>query len=106
MTEFIKDQDFCKINTDKFEKDEGVAKGQLVYIAGHRALPISKEDPYTQRIKFFVHLLDKDEQIVFGPIYLMDPSSLDKVSDSKQAKLTKKLTDRMDAILPEHPTVQ
>lgn len=84
---FINDGDFVTINTNKFEKDHGVKKGSLAYIAGHRAFPISEQNPYTQRIKFFVSLVDSDGHVVIRPIYLMDPKSLKLVDDHTAAEL-------------------
>lgn len=81
MNKFIKDGNFVTINTNKFAKDFGVKKGSLAYIAGHRAFPISEQNPYTQRIKFFVSLLDENEHVVVRPIYLMDPKSLKLVDE-------------------------
>lgn len=81
----IRQDDFCEIITDQFEAETGIKKGQRVYIAGHRALPENEEDPYTQRIKFFVHLV-VDKLIVPG-LYVMDPRSLRKVSGKEQKKL-------------------
>lgn len=96
---FIKDNDFCFINTDKFEKEQGVKRGQRVYIAGHRALPISEEDPYTQRIKFLVNLVN-DGKVEFVPIYLMDPDSLKLVGKREQEKLLEKLQEQLDEQTP------
>lgn len=84
--DLIRPNDFCEIITDKFE-GEGVKQGQRVFIAGHRAFPESEIDPYTQRIKFFVHLVNKDE---FDPrLFVMDPRSLRKVKKNEQKKLKK-----------------
>lgn len=86
----IRPSDYCLINTDKFEENEGVKRGQRVWIAGHRALPISEEDPYTQRIKFYVHLLDKDGLLILPNMYIMDPNSLKKVGKNEAKKLKEK----------------
>lgn len=83
MNKFINDGDFVTINTSKFQKEYGVKKGSLAYIAGHRAFPISEQNPYTQRIKFFVSLLDKGGHVVVKPIYLMDPKSLKLVPENE-----------------------
>jgi hypothetical protein len=66
---------FCEVVTDKFV-EEGIKRGHTVYIAGHKALPISEEDPYTQRIKFFVHLYNHLNWEMGKEIYLMDANSL------------------------------
>lgn len=86
MTKYIVDGNFCEIVTDKFV-EQGVKRGRLVYVAGHRALPIAENDPYTQRIKFMVHLLEGESVKPMLGLFLMDPDSLAKVDDNKQEKL-------------------
>lgn len=79
--------DFCQITSDKFAEDTGVKRGHLFYVAGHKALPENEADPYTQRIKFFGHLVSKDGHIDSSKLYLVDPRSIAKVSKGKQKKL-------------------
>lgn len=74
----IRTADFCEVVTDKFTA-EGIKRGNVVYVAGHKALPLAEEDPYTQRIKFFVHLYNEHERTMGKELYLMDPNSLLKV---------------------------
>lgn len=81
----IHDGDFCMITSDKFE-EHGVKVGQRVWVAGHRAIPEDERDPYTQRIKFFVHLV-KDKHVQTDGIYIMDPKSLKRVNKGEQHKL-------------------
>lgn len=83
-SKFIRTGDFCKLVSDKFE---AVKRGHLLYVAGHKPLPISEEDPYTQRIKFFVHLVSHDGKIDTTKLYLMDANSMQKVSNSKKKQL-------------------
>jgi hypothetical protein len=90
-SKFIRNGDFCKIVTDKFE-EHGVKRNHLVYVAGHRALPITEEDPYTQRIKFTCHLVTNNH-VVWEHLYLMDANSVQKVSKSQQKKLTSILNE-------------
>lgn len=82
---YIHDGDFCLMNTDKHD-DIGIKRGQRVYIAGHRAVPISAEDPYTQRIKFFCHTVDNG-LVTFGKIYMFDALSLKHVGKKEADKL-------------------
>lgn len=84
---YIMPLDFCEIVTDKMQ-EEGVKRGQLVYVAGYKALPVSDTDPYNQRIKFFCNLVDKEGH-VDPHLYVIDPVTIQKVSKSKQKKLTK-----------------
>ena len=85
-SKFIRTGDFCKLVSDKFE-DNDVKRGHLLYVAGHKPLPISEEDPYTQRIKFFVHLVSKDGRIDTTKLYLMDANSMQKVGSRKKKQL-------------------
>lgn len=85
MSRYIQNQDFCEVVTDKFE-EHGVKRGHIVYVAGHKALPISEEDPYTQRIKFFTHLFNQHTGEINPDLYLMDPLSILPVNDSLQEK--------------------
>lgn len=85
MDNLIRNGDFCEIVTDKFIP-EGVKRGSIVWVAGHKALPISQEDPYTQRIKFFVHIV-RDKHVKPDKLYVMDPVSIQKLSERKQKAL-------------------
>ena len=93
MNKYIHDNDFCEVVTDKFV-EEGVKRGRLVYIAGHRAFPISENDPYTQRIKLLVHLLEDDHVKPALGLYIMDPDSLLKLDDNRIKSLQE--TMRLD----------
>lgn len=84
--DLIFDGDFCMVTTDKFEK-EGVKNGHRVYVVGHKAVPEDERDPYTQRIKFFVHLLDKKHVVPEKGLFVMDPRSLRKVNAGEQKNL-------------------
>lgn len=75
MVKYIQNGDFCEVVTDKFT-DQGVKRGHLVYVAGHKAIPEKEEDPYTQRIKFFVHLYNPIQKTMSKELHLMDPSSI------------------------------
>jgi len=86
MKDLIRPMDFCEIVTDKFV-DQGVKRGHLVFVASLKALPISEEDPYTQRVKAFVHLV-VDDHVIIPDIYAMDPTSLARVSPVKQRNLS------------------
>lgn len=99
MDNYIRNGDFCEIVTDKFVEDHGVKRGRLVYVAGHRALPISENDPYTQRIKFMVHLLEGDTIKPALGLFVMDPNSIQKVDENKQKALTEQA--RLDFPLPD-----
>ncbi len=88
----IRSLDFCQIVSDKFADEIGVKRNHVVYVAGLKALPVSDEDPYTQRIKFFCHLV-KDDHVDATKLYIVDPTSIQKVGKLKQKKLTQILSE-------------
>lgn len=96
VSKYINTNDFVVITTDKFV-EEGLAEGQQAYIAGHKALPIDKEDPYTQRIKFLVHPI-VDKHVVFDKIYLLDALSMSKLHGFSDTILRKILEEDLDAM--------
>ena len=71
----IHNGDFCEVVTDKFIH-ENVKRGHVVYVAGHKALPEDESDPYTQRIKFLVHLYNPIQKSMSKELYLVDPISI------------------------------
>lgn len=83
MSKYINTGDYCEIVSDKFV-NEGVKRGHIVYVAGHKALPIAENDPYTQRIKFFVNLVNFTGVVMTDKLFLMDADSLLKVSEDRQ----------------------
>lgn len=97
-SKYIRNGDFCQIVSDKFE-EHGVKRNTLVYVVGTKALPMSEEDPYTQRIKMVVHLVDHNLHVIFDKMYIMDPDSIQKVDENKQKNLTGIL--ELDFDLPE-----
>ena len=98
VSKLINVGDFCEVASDKFVKF-GVKRNHIVYVAGSKALPLSENDPYTQRVKFFVHLWDKDYFHKDKKLYLMDPDSLAKVSKGRQKIFTDRLKLREEILL-------
>lgn len=86
LTKLIKAGDFCYVITDKFV-EYGVPEGDVVYVIGHRAIPEDENDPYTQRVKFFVHRTDDDNHVLFDNVYIMDPRSIEKVGELEEEEL-------------------
>lgn len=78
--------DFCEVVSDKFI-EHGVKRGHVVYVAGHKALPISESDPYTQRIKFLVNLYNHKTYEMGKPLYLMDADSLTRYDEKEQKNM-------------------
>lgn len=79
----VRNGDFCKVVTDKFV-DQGVKRGHMVFVAGHKALPISETDPYTQRITFICNLYNHKTYEMGKELYFMDGTSLERVSDKER----------------------
>lgn len=86
LNNLIKNSDFCEIVVDHLNHD-GLHRGNIVYVAGHQALPISEEDPYTQRIKFFVHPYDHINKKMVKELFPLDPKSISRLSDERQKVL-------------------
>lgn len=101
----IRTNDFCEVVTDKFE-DQGYAKGSYVFVAGSKAIPEDKDDLYTQRIKFFVHMLRDNKHVdVESGLFLMDPRSLKKLPKAKQRKLSNILEKDFSPEVDEDATI-
>ena len=86
MTNLIRNGDFCEVVSDKFV-EHGVKRGHVVYVAGHKALPIAENDPYTQRIKFLVHTYNHLTFEMSKELYLMDPASIMRLGDKENELL-------------------
>lgn len=68
--------DIVKINVHSLKKD-GLPRGTKVAVAWTKALPLSEDDPYTQRIKLFVQKVDQDNNPdTSSPIFVVDPRSV------------------------------
>jgi hypothetical protein len=98
MNDLIYPGTFCKLNTNKFKTSMGVPKGTLLFVAGAKAVPEDENDPYTQRVKFLVHLVDDDGDIlVEDGVYLVDPKSVRALGKKRQelliAQMEKKYGD-------------
>jgi len=86
MTDYIRPFTFVAITHDKLKEEHGLAKGDVVFVASAKAFPLSEEDPYTQRIFFFVQKT-KDEKIDDeSGVYMLDPVSLEQI-DPEEHKI-------------------
>lgn len=83
--EYIQPNTFVRLNTDAPE-ESGVENGQLLFVAGLKALPIDETDPYLQRIFAIVHFVDDDDHVDLEQIGIADPRELEPV-DEEEAKL-------------------
>lgn len=62
--------------TNKELVNEGLFLNTKYVVAAVKALPVSEDDPYTQRIKLFVQKLTEDERHVEGNVFVVDPTSV------------------------------
>lgn len=85
LEDLIYPMTFATINSDAFE-EFNVKRGDLVFVAGTKSVPLSEDDLYTQRVKMLVHLTE-NEHICTPDIYMMDPASLTKLSDDENKRL-------------------
>lgn len=86
---FINVGDFCLITTTELLSDK-VETGDYVWVAGLKAIPISEEDPYTQRIVMLVHRLVNDH-IQSEQLYIIDPGALSKADNETKKRLNNQL---------------
>jgi hypothetical protein len=73
----IKVLDLVKVINRDLEQD-GLPLDTKVIVAGVQAFPISKEDPYTQRVKLYVQKLNETGDGVEEGLYLIDPASVEQ----------------------------
>lgn len=91
---------FVTVNTDKFENEEGgIKKGDIVFVAGNKVLPISEDDPYTQRIFIYVQPVVNDYIDMEGGFYLLDPIHLSNLSKEENKRLVELAQERADAMV-------
>lgn len=86
MENLIYPMTFVAINSDAFV-EHGVENGDIVFVAGTKAVPVSEADPYTQRVKMFVHILDGEKIDTASGLFLMDPNSLVNIDKDEQKRL-------------------
>jgi hypothetical protein len=79
----IRTGDFCKVVTDKLAS-QGVKRGHMIYVAGYKALPVDRADPYMQRINFLCNLYNHKTYEMGKELYLIDPVSIERVSDKER----------------------
>ena len=82
---WIHTMEFVRVTTDKLEGD-GLAKNSVVLVIALKALPVSEEDPWTQRIKLFVHKTVDGYVDQYAGIFVIDPISVEKLSEEENEK--------------------
>ena len=100
----LREGDFCRITTEVLQ-EFGIDKGTNVAIVSHKIVPISKEDLYTQRIKFVVQPLDKEGHLVLKKLYMVDPNSLHRLSKHFQKKFLKIMEEDFSKKVEEDDTI-
>lgn len=76
--------DFCRFVNDDCKSD-GFPHGSVCWIAGVKALPESKEDPYLQRIYALVHSVDDEKNVdADGGLFLVNPNNIEKIDDAEE----------------------
>lgn len=76
MNNLLRPFHFATINHNKLEEEHGISEGDVVFLAAAKAFPISEEDPYTQRIFFFIQKLEDGKIDDDSGFYIVDPNSL------------------------------
>ncbi|NOQ73257.1 MAG: hypothetical protein GQ574_14715 [Crocinitomix sp.] len=88
----LKPLDFCTVVSKKLA-DHGLVQGEEVLVAATRALPAKKSDPYLQRIYVLCNKIVDGEVLIpkegddVAMNYLVDPRSLEKVSEERGIEL-------------------
>lgn len=76
--------DFCRLVNDDCKTD-GFPHGSVVWIAGVKALPESKDDPYLQRIYALVHAVGDDKNVdVNAGLFMINPINIEKIDDTEE----------------------
>jgi hypothetical protein len=76
MADLIKPFTFMSINHNRLAEEHGLKEGDVVFIAAAKAFPMSEEDPYTQRIFFFVQKTVDDKIDDESGVFMLDAKSL------------------------------
>lgn len=89
----IKSMDYCRVVSDKKLKGSGLVRGDVVLVVGTGQVPASAKDPYLLRTLCVVaRVVDDLPQLGDGSEKLMvDPRSLEKVSEKEGKRLNKAL---------------
>ena len=92
---------FVYVNTDKFENEEGIKlmKGDVLFVAGTRSLPISEDDPYTTRVFIYTQPVVDDYIDTTAQIYILDPVSVTNVDKEENKRLLDLAVERANATI-------
>ena len=102
--DLIQPFDFVTV-TRKHKKltEKGIHRGDVLFIQGHRILPVSGKDPYLQKVYMSCHkVVDGHVQLPFtegadSALYIVDGMSLQKLSEDVSEPLTEALNNDVEA---------
>jgi hypothetical protein len=87
--------DFVRITNDKLA-DDGLFLDDIVFVQHTKAFPLTEEDPYTQRVKFIVRRVTSVDKVELSDnAFMIDPASVERISDEGNVKLFKLLEERL-----------
>lgn len=84
LESLIQSGDLVRVKDDSCEKD-GYPLGTEFLVAGIRALPVDKDDPYVQKI-FMITNVFQDNKLE-TELILMDPMCLERVSEQRAEEI-------------------
>ena len=88
--------DFCEIISEDL-REYGLKRGNYVFIAGHQSLPMTAEDPYTQRINFMCHKSSRKGEVdMEAGFFLLDPKSLFRLPDEQIDSMLEVLNNQIE----------
>lgn len=89
----IKPMDYIKVRADKRMKESGLVRGDVLLVTGLKPAPVSKQDPYLQRVYILTIKVDKNgyhevpnDENEFR-VYLIDPRNVDLVGEKESEEL-------------------
>lgn len=106
--DFIQPYDFVTV-TKKHKKlrEQGIERGDTLFVQGHKILPVSGKDPYLQKVYMSCHkVIDGHVQLPFvegsdSALYVVDGMSLQKLSEEASAELSESLNADVEAYTGE-----
>lgn len=99
-TSLIKPFTFVAITHNKLEEEHGIKQGDIMFVASAKAFPISEDDPYTQRILFFVQKTVDEKIDDESGFFLVDPVSIENIDPEEH-----KIYVNVNGIVYDHTTV-
>lgn len=92
VKKMIRPMDFCRSNSTRL-KEDGIKKGQVVFVAGTRMIPNDPEDIYNQRCYIVIQTIDKETNLPDSDMLMVDPQWMTRLGPKKQEELTEKMME-------------